>query len=67
MATRLYLRLLQGGAVIGSSDARAEHPRDRPHTPADLAATILLRLGVTSADLTGVGITPLGTPIADLF
>jgi hypothetical protein len=58
---------VQGGGVIGASDARGEHPRDRPHTPADLAATILQRFGATSADLTAVGITPIGTPIEGLF
>jgi hypothetical protein len=58
---------VRGGRVIGASDARAEHPVDQPHTPADLGATILERFGVTSADLTAAGIAPIGAPIAALF
>jgi hypothetical protein len=58
---------VQGGRVIGSSDKRGEHPVDRPATPADLGATILAALGVTAADLTGLGLTPSGQPIAELF
>ena len=55
------------GRVIGASDRRGEHPAARPCTPADLGATVLARLGVTAADLTGVGVNPLGEPINDLF
>jgi hypothetical protein len=58
---------VQGGRVVGSSDRRAEHPVDRPCTPADLGATILAALGVNAADLTGLGLTPLGQPIEELF
>ena len=35
-----------GGQVIGSSDAVGEGPKDRPVTPADLAATIYTLLGI---------------------
>ncbi len=35
-----------GGQVIGSSDATGESPKDRPITPADLAATIYTLLGI---------------------
>lgn len=55
-----------GGQIIGSSDKRAEHPVDRPATPADLGATVLARLGFTTSDLTGIGIDPLGAPITEL-
>ncbi|GIW88094.1 MAG: hypothetical protein KatS3mg108_2418 [Isosphaeraceae bacterium] len=58
---------VQGGRVVGSSDKYAEHPVDRPTTPADLGATILSALGVTAADLTDLGLTPLGSPIEELF
>ena len=58
---------VRGGRVIGSSDRRGEHPADRPVTPADLGATILGRLGFGSADLTGIGLTPMGSVIEDLF
>lgn len=37
---------IQGGQVIGSSDAVGESPKDRPTTPADLAATIYTLLGI---------------------
>ena len=58
---------VRGGQVIGSSDQRAEHPRDRPATPADLGATILARLGISTTDLTGIGLTPAGEVITELF
>ncbi|MCP4510225.1 MAG: DUF1501 domain-containing protein, partial [Fuerstiella sp.] len=35
-----------GGQVIGSSDSVGEGPKDRPVTPADLAATIYTLLGI---------------------
>lgn len=38
----------RGGRVIGSSDARAAHPRERPITPADLITTVHQAIGVTS-------------------
>ena len=37
---------VQGGQVIGSSDAVGESPSDRPVTPSDLAATIYSLLGI---------------------
>jgi uncharacterized protein (DUF1501 family) len=37
---------LRGGQVIGASDAHAAEPRDRPVTPADIAASIYQALGV---------------------
>lgn len=37
---------VQGGQVIGSSDAVGEGPRDRAVTPSDLAATIYTLLGI---------------------
>jgi uncharacterized protein (DUF1501 family) len=58
---------VRGGAVIGASDKRGEHPADRPVTPADLGATILNRLGVTASDLTDIGLLPQGQPITDVF
>lgn len=58
---------IQGGRVVGASDKRGEHPVDQAATPADLGATILAALGVTAADLTDLGLNPLGTPIGALF
>ncbi len=40
---------VQGGQVIGSSDALGEFPTDRPVTPSDLAATIYTLLGIDPA------------------
>jgi Protein of unknown function (DUF1501) len=37
---------VSGGAVVGSSDAIAAYPKDRPVTPEDVAATIYQLLGV---------------------
>lgn len=40
-----------GGQVIGASDATGESPKDRPVTPADLAATIFTLLGIDPEQL----------------
>lgn len=37
---------VKGGVVVGSTDARGEHPVDRPLTPGDLHATIYDVLGI---------------------
>jgi hypothetical protein len=58
---------VRGGQALGASDRRGEHPVDRPFTPADLGATILARLGIGTTDLTGIGLTPSGVVIEDLF
>jgi hypothetical protein len=58
---------VRGGRVVGASDRRGEHPTDRAVTPADLGATILACLGIGTTDLTGIGLTPAGAFITDLF
>ncbi len=58
---------VRGGQVIGGSDRRGEQPVDRPVTPADLGATMLSRLGIGTTDLTGIGLTPSGEVINELF
>jgi hypothetical protein len=58
---------IASGRVVGASDKRAEHPVDHPVTPADIGATIIERLGYTSADLTSVGLTPQGRVIEALL
>ena len=58
---------VQGGRIVGASDKRGEHPADRPATPADLGATILSRMGIGAAEITGVGLTPSGQVIEELF
>ena len=40
---------IQGGQVVGSSDALGEYPKDNPITPSDLAATIYTLLGIDPA------------------
>jgi len=58
---------IRGGQVIGESDARAERPRVRPVTPADLAASILHAAGVTSEQAATLGINIGGHVIGELF
>jgi hypothetical protein len=56
-----------GGRVIGASTKGGEFPVDRPLGPADLAATMLDRLGVTREQLRSTGLEPSGAVIRDLF
>lgn len=58
---------VKGGRVIGTSDAKAAHPLDTPLTPADLNATVLQQIGLTSEQITGIGLTPVGRAIDELF
>jgi uncharacterized protein (DUF1501 family) len=51
---------VQGGRIIGKSDARAEKPADDPHGPEDLAATIYHLLGIDPED---EFYTPEGRPV----
>src|SRR5207249_7181599 len=54
---------VKGGRVIGSSDARAERPADRPLTPADVAATVQHAIGVTSEQSQTLGVAVAGKVI----
>jgi uncharacterized protein (DUF1501 family) len=55
---------VRGGQVVGSSDRTASEPRDRPVTPAEVAATVYKGLGLEpSATLPGPDGRPL--PLAD--
>jgi hypothetical protein len=58
---------LHVGQVVGSSDARAERPLTRPVSPADLFTTVFHRLGITTTQLTALGLTPQGNPIEELL
>jgi uncharacterized protein (DUF1501 family) len=58
---------VRGGQVIGESDARAERPRLRPVTPADLAASIMHAVGITSEQVATLGINLGGHVIPELF
>jgi uncharacterized protein (DUF1501 family) len=58
---------VRGGQVIGESDAHAERPRLRPITPADLAASIMHAVGITSEQAATLGINIGGQVIQELF
>jgi len=64
---------MQHGQVIGSTNAKGEHPVDRPLTPADLWATVYRHLGIDQNDTIDdhAGrpqlILPTGTPIRELI
>jgi uncharacterized protein (DUF1501 family) len=51
---------IQGGRVIGATDARAERPLNNPHGPEDLAATIYHLMGIDPAE---EFYTPEGRPV----
>jgi Protein of unknown function (DUF1501) len=65
---------MRTGQVVGSTNARGEHPKDRPLTPNDLWATMFRHLGIdyqTTSFLDPTGrpmpILPYGEPIEELF
>jgi hypothetical protein len=59
--------------VIGSTNSKGEHPKDRPLTPNDLWATVYRHLGIdpelTFPDFSGrpMPILPFGSPIPELL
>jgi hypothetical protein len=63
---------LRVGQVVGSTNSKGEHPKDRPLTPKDLLATLYSHLGIDHRhefkDLTGRPIPILneGEPIREL-
>lgn len=64
---------VQGGQVIGSSDKHGTEPRDRPVTPAEVAASVYAGMGidVQQARLVGPENRPIpladAEPVAELF
>lgn len=67
-----YSALLAGGGVrggrfVGTSDARAAKPADTPLSPVDLNATVLNQVGLTSEQVTGLGLAPVGRVIEELL
>jgi uncharacterized protein (DUF1501 family) len=58
---------VKGGRFVGTSDAKAAKPADTPLTPADLNATVLQLVGLTSEQITGLGLTPTGRVIEELL
>jgi hypothetical protein len=58
---------LRSGQVIGTSDRFAEYPVTRSYSTADLFATVLGQLGITTTTLTTNGLLPQGSPIEELL
>jgi hypothetical protein len=64
---------IKTGQVVGSTNSKGEHPKDRPLTPNDLWATVYRHLGIdyneTFPDHRGrpMAILPTGAPIAELL
>jgi uncharacterized protein (DUF1501 family) len=64
---------MRTGQVIGSTNSKGEHPKDRPLTPNDLWATVYRHLGIdiehAFPDHSGrpMPILPYGQPIAELL
>ncbi len=58
---------VKGGRVVGTSDKHADKPADTPLSPADLCATVFHSVGLTSEQITGMGLTPSGRVIEELF
>ena len=64
---------MRTGQVVGSTNSKGEHPKDRPLTPNDLWATVFRHLGIdynntAFPDFRGrpMPILPFGDPIAEL-
>ncbi len=63
---------MRTGQVVGATNAKGEHPQERPLSPNDLWATVYRHLGIdhkaSFPDLTGrpMPILPSGEPIAEL-
>ncbi|WP_020468697.1 DUF1501 domain-containing protein [Zavarzinella formosa] len=64
---------MKTGQVVGSTNSKGEHPKDRPLTPNDLWATVYRHLGIdfneSFLDHRGrpMPILPTGTPISELL
>jgi uncharacterized protein (DUF1501 family) len=64
---------IQGGQVIGASDAIASEPTDRPITPPQLLATIYKSLGIDPSRLVetaageSVALLDSATPVSEAF
>ncbi len=58
---------VEGGRVIGASDAKGERPADTPLTPGDIAATCYHVAGLTSERAATLGLTSPGRVIEELF
>lgn len=56
-----------GGRVVGSSDAKGEHPHSEPVTPVDLCATAWHAAGVTTEQIATLGLPTDGKVVEQLF
>jgi hypothetical protein len=63
---------IRTGQIVGSTNSKGEHPKDRPLTPNDLWATMFRHLGIDIShaflDHNGrpMAILPYGEPIREL-
>jgi uncharacterized protein (DUF1501 family) len=57
---------IRAGQVIGASDRLGEYPVTKPFSAADLFATVLGQMGITTTTLTTNGLLPQGSPIEEL-
>ena len=64
---------LKMGQIVGSTNAKGEHPKDRPLTPNDLWATVFRHLGIDYRDVSfpdhrgrPMPMLPYGEPIGEL-
>ncbi len=63
---------VRGGREIGGTDARAEYPKDRPISPADVVKTVYHAMGIHDLEATDMLGRPYnlldeGKPLLDLF
>jgi hypothetical protein len=58
---------VQGGRVVGASDARGEYPTERPLKPADVCMTVFDLQGIARPSLLSLEIAPEGEVIEELF
>ena len=65
---------LRMGEVVGSTNAKGEHPKDRPLTPNNLWATVFRHLGINPIDTHFIDhrgrpmpVLPYGQPISELI
>jgi hypothetical protein len=64
---------VQGGRIVGASDAKGAFPKSNPKTPQDVLATLYRHLGIDTSrqylNNTGrpVPVLPNGKPLAELF
>lgn len=58
---------VEPGRVLGESDARGEHPLTMPVTPATVGATILDRVGLSSAQRAELRVLESGRVLHELF